>query len=102
MHAKVDWAEHDEKESSFFFNRIKHNDDRKGRLITEGNQLVEMLPRGKDPYLFIIGLGPLLRHIISSEVMGLATPRDRVKLTAYADDLTLFAKDQRDKEVHAQ
>jgi len=49
------------------------------------------------PYLFILGLEPLIRHIKESSAQGLSTPRGKAKLTAYADDITLFARDQADR-----
>jgi len=52
------------------------------------------------PYLFILGLEPLIRHIKNSNTQGLRTPQSRSKLTAYADDITLFAKDQADREKY--
>jgi hypothetical protein len=47
------------------------------------------------PYLFILAIEPLLRQIKSdNEIRGLDTPQREVKLTAYADDITLLLADR--------
>jgi hypothetical protein len=54
------------------------------------------------PYLFILAIEPLLQQIKhDQEIVGLLTPTRTVKLTAYADDITLLVRDQasRDKAL---
>jgi hypothetical protein len=47
------------------------------------------------PYLFILAIEPLLRQLKhDDEVVGLQTPLQEVKFTAYADDITLLLKNQ--------
>jgi hypothetical protein len=47
------------------------------------------------PYLFILAIEPLLRQLKhDKEVVGLQTPSQEVKFTAYADDITLLLKNQ--------
>jgi len=45
------------------------------------------------PYLFILAIEPLLRAIKKSSAKGLTLGSAEVKLSAYADDITLFLRD---------
>jgi hypothetical protein len=46
------------------------------------------------PYLFIISIDPLLRRIVNDDgILGIRTPEEEVKLTAYADDICLTVRD---------
>jgi len=49
------------------------------------------------PYLFIIAIDPLIRMIKGEKgIQGIKTPAGNLKITAYADDITIFAQDERD------
>ena len=58
-----------------------------GRSCRQGDPLA--------PYLFILAIEPLLRRL-KSELAGVQGPTDRVVLSAYADDLTLFVRSETD------
>jgi hypothetical protein len=51
------------------------------------------------PYLFILALDPLIRRIVNDNtITGYKTRDDHIKLSAYADDLTLIVKDNESLE----
>jgi len=52
------------------------------------------------PYLFIIAINPLLNLLDNDDrITGLRTPTEEIKLSAYADDITLLLKDDRALET---
>ena len=52
------------------------------------------------PYLFLLALEPLLRTLKRAPFQGIPMPGGgTVKLIAYADDLTVFARDQHDVQL---
>jgi hypothetical protein len=49
------------------------------------------------PYLFILGIEPLIKEIQkSSKIKGIEIENTKCKVTAYADDLTIFARTVKD------
>ena len=76
-----------EAESAVMNNGFKTKVFKLGRGCRQGDPL--------SPYLFSLVLDPLLRKIDEDrDVQGLSTPYRKVKTAAYADDLTLFVKDE--------
>jgi len=49
------------------------------------------------PYLFIIAIDPLIRMLKGKYgIKGINTPAGNLKITAYADDITIFARNEED------